>query len=55
MDDYKKKQKHAKSFNGCDCWFCNVFVGKDRHILNRLARRKLKKEDSKMIRDEKGC
>lgn len=53
MDDYKKEMQCKCSVGGIHCSCCNPYTGKDKKMLNRIARsmlkRKLKKDVEKIF------
>lgn len=47
MDDYKTAMTSYTGVGGLKCPCCNHYKGKNKRKLNRLARRKLKKDLTK--------
>lgn len=47
MDTYRAMQQSKVGVGGLKCYCCNDYEGKDKPILNRIARRKLKQQDKK--------
>ena len=52
MDDFKKQQLAQTGWGGLHCPCCNEFHGKERALLNRTARAKLKEVDQELIDEE---
>jgi len=52
MDAFKTNQHKYCSVGGIHCPCCNSFTGKDKAKLNRLARRKMKRDDYKENKNE---
>ena len=50
-DEYKKMMHHKCGPGGIKCSCCNCYHGKERKILNRLARRILKQKFNKVCNE----
>lgn len=46
-DDFKKEMNSRCGVGGMKCHCCNDYKGKDKKVLNRLARRTIKQKDKK--------
>jgi hypothetical protein len=44
MDDFRKEQNAVCGVGGLFCHCCNDYTGKERKVLNRLVRRKMKQK-----------
>lgn len=45
MDDFRREQNKAVGVGGIHCYCCNDYHGKNKPVLNRLVRRRIKQKD----------
>ena len=51
-DEFSKCQDQRCGIGGKKCQCCNVYIGKERRILNKLARISIKRNTENIIKEE---
>lgn len=55
MDEHRKVQMKTVWGNGCQCKYCNIFIGKDKRMASRIVRSKMKRQIDELINEEFFC